>query len=414
MDDILPLATRIVRKLASAGYIAYFAGGWVRDFLLDHPSDDIDIATSAPPHTILDLFPRTIRVGVAFGVVIVDMEGKQFEVATFRRDLSYTNGRKPDKVEMSSPEEDAHRRDFTVNGMFYDPLEEKIYDYVGGMHDLNLGVIRAIGDPYERFKEDKLRMIRAVRFAHRFNFVIDPATQEAIKENCETLFPAVAMERIWQEICKMSQSPLFDRAVLMLHRFGLLSVIFPRFKGVHLNDIKHRVAPFHVFPRHSPPLLYLMQLFSDISREEMLEICEYLKLSGADKKLAETWMVLRNYTLQENNNNSPSPYQWAHFYADPRSCLCLEVYAATLPLTESQDFIHKHHQRKDCLKVHIDKIIQKAPLITSKHLLAAGIQPGALMGRLMKEGEKIAINCNYSDPQAVLKILQESSAWPNQ
>ena len=132
-------ATEIVKKLNKAGYIAYFAGGWVRDHVMKHPSSDIDIATNAPPEKILDLFPRTILVGLAFGVVIVSVNGHQFEVSTFRKDIGYADGRKPLKIELATPQEDAQRRDFTINGMFYDPQEETIYDYVHGVEDIKRG-----------------------------------------------------------------------------------------------------------------------------------------------------------------------------------------------------------------------------------------------------------------------------------
>lgn len=412
MKDILSLATRIIKRISAAGYLAYFAGGWVRDFLLEHPSEDIDIATNAPPHVILDLFPRTIRVGVAFGVVIVDMEGVQFEVATFRKDISYSNGRKPDKVEMSTPEEDALRRDFTINGMFYDPLEDKIYDYVGGMHDLSLGIIRSIGDPNERFREDRLRMIRAVRFSHRFGFPIDFETQEAIKENCESLFPAVALERVWQELSKMSLYASFDGAILMMHRLGLLPQIFPSLQGVHLNEIKHRVTNFHLYPKDTPTLLYILQMFSQLSLNEIFEMCDYLKLSGKDKKLGELWLNLKQFAISEEQNYSPSLYQWTHFYAKAHSDLCLKVYAASLPIEKKEIFLKTHEERRHCLKKHIERIVNRDPLLKSEELRKYGIGQGILMGELLKKGEEISINHNYSDVNLVIQKLKELPLWP--
>ena len=157
----------------------------MRNTLIGQPVDDIDIATSASPEEILDLFPNTLVVGIAFGVVIVQMEGHAFEVATFRKDIEYENGRTPSRIEWCAPREDALRRDFTINGMFYDPLEHKVFDYVGGVDDIKKRVIRTIGDPYERFREDRLRMVRAFRFSLRFGFVIDKLTQEAIRANAE-------------------------------------------------------------------------------------------------------------------------------------------------------------------------------------------------------------------------------------
>ena len=258
-------AVQIIKKLIKAGYTAYFAGGWVRDFVMKHPSSDIDIATDATPDVILDLFPRTIFVGLAFGVVIVVHEGHQFEVSTFRKDLRYEGGRRPAEIEFSDASEDALRRDFTINGMFFDPIDEKIIDYVNGIEDIKKGIIRTIGDADERFIEDRLRMIRAVRFAARFGFNIDITTQEAIRENADTLFPAVAMERVWQEFYKMSAYPRFDHALVELHRLGLLQVIFPTLAEIHLHDIKVRVEPLPHYPKQFPTILALMALFPESS-----------------------------------------------------------------------------------------------------------------------------------------------------
>ena len=148
---LTPIAKTIVEKLKANGHTAYFAGGWVRDFLLQRPSDDIDIATSASVEEIQSIFPKTIPVGISFGIVIVVEKGHQFEVATFRQDKGYADGRRPTHIDKATPEEDAKRRDFTINGMFYDPTTEEVFDYVGGKDDLKKGIIKAIGDPHERF-----------------------------------------------------------------------------------------------------------------------------------------------------------------------------------------------------------------------------------------------------------------------
>src|SRR3990167_3399243 len=152
--DEHPQARFIIETLAKAGFVAYYAGGWVRDLLLNHPSDDIDIATNAPPETIQALFPHTVPIGIAFGIVLVIIDGHQYEVATFRQDLDYHDGRRPSRVEFTTAIHDAKRRDFTINGMFYDPLKDEILDYVNGRADLEKKVIRAIGNPHERIKED--------------------------------------------------------------------------------------------------------------------------------------------------------------------------------------------------------------------------------------------------------------------
>jgi poly(A) polymerase len=152
--NLQSVATEICKTLLDHGYIAYFAGGWVRDLLLGRQTDEIDIATSAPPYIIQELFPKTIPVGIAFGVVIVVKEGINFEVTTFRKDHIYIDGRHPTGIDFSTPKKDAERRDFTINGMFYDPLTQTIYDYIGGQEDLKNGIIRAIGNAHERFLED--------------------------------------------------------------------------------------------------------------------------------------------------------------------------------------------------------------------------------------------------------------------
>ncbi|MFA6915468.1 MAG: CCA tRNA nucleotidyltransferase [Parachlamydiales bacterium] len=405
MKDSYPQALSIIKKLNASGYTAFFAGGWVRDFLLGHPSDDIDIATDASPQVILDLFPRTLCVGIAFGVVIVDLEGHQFEVATFRRDIAYTNGRKPDKIEMSSPREDAERRDFTINGMFYDPLTEEIFDYIGGMHDLKQGIIRCIGIPDERFKEDRLRMIRAVRFSQRFGFTIDSATQEAILENCDTLFPAVAIERVWQELNKMAQGPSFDGALITLHRLGLLNVIFTDLKNLHMNDLKHLVAPFKDFPEKTPTLLFVLQLFPSYTLDNMLDLCAYLKLSGEDRKIAETWHEL------ESLNNMSSRYAWAKFYARKYSSHCVNVMAAIKTPLERTKFLEDNELRTKDLGTHTQRLIAKKPVVTSGHLLEEGIRPGVTMGKLLRIAEEVSIEKDLHQSQSIIEDMKKNSKW---
>jgi len=196
------LALSICQTLHEKGYIAYFAGGYVRDMILEIPSDDIDIATDASPDVIQSLFSRTIPLGIAFGIVVVILKKESFEVATFRKDLKYKDGRRPEEVAFCSPKEDADRRDFTINGLFYDPFKKEILDYVGGKEDIKEKIIRAIGDPFVRFEEDKLRLIRACRFAARFDFKIDSHTQQAMLAEAPSLFPSVSIERITQELKK--------------------------------------------------------------------------------------------------------------------------------------------------------------------------------------------------------------------
>lgn len=412
--DILAAATEIVKKLNHAGFTAYFAGGWVRDHLIGHASEDIDIATDAPPEKILDLFPRTILVGLAFGVVVVVINGHQFEVATFRKDLDYKDGRKPSQIELSTAEEDASRRDFTINGMFYDPIEHVIHDFVHGAEDINKQVIRTIGSADERFVEDRLRMIRAVRFAARFGFAIDPETQEAIMANADTLFPAVALERVWQEITKMSKHPRFDQALVEMQRLKLLPVIFPALKDLHLHDIKMMISSFKNFPKNTPTILYLLELFPRITAPEVKELCRYLKTSSAELHLAEFLVLLRQSLENEHSLELVDLSTWAHLYAHPAVKECLEVVAAKMSPEQRRDFLLKHDRRMDLLKKHVERIVNKTPLVNAGVLQQLGIVPGKLMGTLIKEAERLAILNDLNDSDEVMRMLKTTHVWPKE
>lgn len=220
-------ALGIARRLADAGHRALLAGGCVRDMLMQRPAKDFDIATSATPDQVEALFAHTHALGKAFGVIQVLVDGSPFEVATFRSDLAYVDGRRPEGVVFSSPELDAQRRDFTVNGLFYDPLTGRVIDHVGGQDDLKRRVIRAIGAPRQRFAEDFLRMLRAARFASTLEFEIDPETAAAVR----ALAPEITMisaERIAQELTRLlTESPRAGRGVRLLHDLGLLQQVLP-------------------------------------------------------------------------------------------------------------------------------------------------------------------------------------------
>jgi len=220
------IAEEIVKSLQKKCFIAYFAGGCVRDKLLGIKPSDFDIATNATPEIIQKIFRRTIPVGKKFGVVIVLKNGILTEVATFRSDDVYIDGRRPVGIHFSSPKEDARRRDFTINGMFYDPIKRKIIDYVGGKKDLKKGVVRAIGEPDKRFNEDALRLIRCIRFASRFRFEIEEKTFDSVKRNIK-LINKISAERIGDELIKLFTSPNAGRGLELLYKSRLLKEILP-------------------------------------------------------------------------------------------------------------------------------------------------------------------------------------------
>lgn len=219
-------ATRIVERLRRAGHEAFFAGGCVRDMLLGKPAHDIDVATAARPEDVRRLFPRTVAVGAQFGVIVVLEEGSEFQVATFRSDGAYADGRHPASVSFTTAEGDALRRDFTVNGLFYDPVDKRVLDFVGGEADLTAGVIRCIGKPAERFQEDRLRLLRGVRFAASLGFKIDPETWKALRERAGGIL-AVSSERIRDELVKIFLHPSRARGFDLLDASGLLDIALP-------------------------------------------------------------------------------------------------------------------------------------------------------------------------------------------
>ena len=397
----------IVHKLTAAGYCAYFAGGWVRDYLMGSLSQDIDIATSATPEQILALFPHTISVGIQFGVVVVIVEENSFEVATFRKDVSYSDGRRPEAIALCCPEEDAKRRDFTINGLFFNPLTKEIYDFVQGRKDIQDGVIRTIGNPYERFLEDRLRMIRAFRFSARFDFPIEKESKKAIYSLCHQLLPAVAMERIWQEFNKMASFPRFAQALIEMFQAGLLTTIFPELKSLSLEDLQNKVAPFPYFPLHTPTILYLMELFDFLSLEEKIVIALRLKVSCYDRKLIE----FTHQLFAAFKNQDCSLQQWVYLLAHEDFYWGFHIFSARLKEEEKQEFVAKIQRLTQRLNFFIKRVQMRQPVVTAAHLQAVGIKPGKEMGTLLKEAEKIAIEQNLESAEPVLNHLKQSPLW---
>src|SRR6266481_2248791 len=220
------VAREIAARLRESGHIAYFAGGCVRDMVRGLTPKDYDVVTDARPEVVQTLFPRTFAVGAHFGVIIVLENGFQFEVATFRSDDAYLDGRHPTAVHFASPEEDARRRDFTINGMFYDPVAEEVIDLVGGRADIDARLVRAIGDPAQRFAEDRLRMLRAVRFATVLDYEIDKQTWDALVANASSI-NQISAERIRDELVRIFLSPNRVRSWDLLDSSGLMGAILP-------------------------------------------------------------------------------------------------------------------------------------------------------------------------------------------
>jgi len=271
------IATDIVRRLQAAGFEAFWVGGCVRDFLLGREPQDFDIATNATPEQTEKLFPRTIPVGKQFGVLLVVEGGHEFQIATFRAEAEYRDGRRPDHVRFSHAREDAIRRDFTVNGLFYDPIAQQLHDWVGGAADLRAKVIRTIGSPDERFAEDHLRLLRAIRFAAQLGFSIEPNTFAAVQKHAEKI-RVVSAERVRDELLKLFAPPHAARGLDLLRDSGLMPHVLPELVPTLTCDQSPEYHPEGTVYNHIRLMLEHLPsgraTLSSARREEDLKTCE--------------------------------------------------------------------------------------------------------------------------------------------
>lgn len=409
-DPNRDFAADVVRRLRDAGYVALFAGGCVRDLLLERPAKDYDVATTATPDQVRKLFGhrKTLAVGASFGVIIVlgPQSGLQVEVATFRREGEYTDGRRPDRVEFCSPEEDARRRDFTINGMFYDPVDSRVLDYVGGEHDLGAGIVRAIGEPHDRVREDKLRMLRAVRFAATLDFQLDPITAAAVRDMADQL-TVVSAERIAQELKKMLTDPHRRRAMELCADVGLLPVMFPELSKFEktADGVRGFGATLHLLHLLREPHfeLAMAALLHTLPAEPTVrEICLRLKLSN-DEKDRITWLVAHQDTLRDAPHFSVAklkralshPYHADQLHlihaklmaedADPRPALFCEEFLARTPPEE----------------------LNPPPFITGDDLIKLGMPPGPKFKKLLDQIRDAQLNAEILNPDEALDLVHQ-------
>ena len=288
--DSEALARQVIAKLRGAGHQAFLVGGCVRDLLLGVKPKDFDIATDARPDRIMDLFPRSGRVGAHFGVVLVRDVFDQVEVATFRSDHDYLDGRHPEQVRFESdPREDVLRRDFTINGLMMDPDTGRVLDFVDGRGDLARGVIRAIGDPNARFREDHLRLLRGVRFAARFGFEIEPATFDAMRRD-HALILKVAMERVREELVRILTEGGARRGFELLDASGMLADLLPEvaaMKGVAQppeyhpeGDVWQHTLLLLEQLRQPTPTLALGALLHDVGKPPTFRVADRIRFDG--------------------------------------------------------------------------------------------------------------------------------------
>jgi tRNA nucleotidyltransferase/poly(A) polymerase len=368
-------AIQIIRSLHKAGFEALLAGGCVRDMLLGNKPKDYDVVTSATPLEICKIFRRTIKVGAKFGVIIVLVDREQVEVATFRAEAGYSDGRRPDKVSFTSAKEDSLRRDFTINGMFYDPLKKEVIDYVGGREDLKRKIIRTIGKPQERFSEDYLRMLRAVRFAAQLDFKIEKNTLNAVEKYSGNI-TKISGERIAMELESLSAAAKRAKGVKLLLSTGLAERIFAAFKNKSAGEFAEKI--FEFLPKEITFELAAAALFASCSTDEAMENLEILKLSRNQLKHINFLLVKRDYLLGELTLAQLKMIVAEPYFED----LCVLQKAIQKVKGRSMSAVLAVRKRAKALA---GRELRPKPLLNGHELISLGAKLGPQVGIVSKE-----------------------------
>ena len=444
-------SSSIIKTLRQQGFQAYLVGGCVRDLLLKREPADYDVATSATPAQVMEIFPDTYAVGAQFGVVLVPRPEDQrttgegnvapkshaVEVATFRSDLGYSDGRHPDEVRFSQdPREDVARRDFTINGMMLDPVSGEVLDFVGGRKDLEAGIIRAIGDPERRFAEDKLRMLRAVRFAARFEYGIEAETLAAIQRLAPTI-QVVSRERVRDELTKMLTEGNARRAFLLLDESGLLKEVLPEIfamKGVEQppefhpeGDVfVHTLLLLENLPQHCPPTLAWGALLHDVGKPATFRVApDRIRFDGhveVGVKIAEeicgrlrfsNGVTAQVLALVDNH------MRFGHVTRMKESTLKrflrMPAFDEHLALHRADSLAsHRNLSTYDLIREKLAEIppekIRPVALITGDDLIAAGYAPGPRFREILEAVEDAQLEGRLASHDAALEFVK--SAFP--
>ncbi len=441
-SDKAQQAARIVQTLRERGYSAYLAGGCVRDLLLGREAGDYDVATSATPQEVMRLFPKTYAVGAQFGVVLVPIRGQTpegerdkyaIEVATFRSDGAYSDGRHPDQVQFSSDAHlDVQRRDFTINGLLLDPVTGEVLDFVDGRPDLERGIIRSIGEPHQRFSEDKLRLLRAVRFAARFGYVIEDRTFAAIRELAAQIHQ-VSQERIRDEILKMLTEGQARRAFELLDQTGLLEQVLPEVKkmqGVQQppqfhpeGDVwVHTLMLLEGLPAGASETLALGALLHDVGKpptfrvaEDRIrfdehaevgtrmaeEICHRFRLSN-DETAQVCTLVANHMRFGDVRRMKESTLK--RFFRLPRFEEHLELHRLDCMASHRGLDLYEFAQAK--LRSLPAEKIRPRPLISGNDLIAAGYAPGPKFKEFLTAVEDAQLEGTISTKEEALALVK--------
>ena len=437
-------AASVVETLRKRGFQAYFVGGCVRDLLLGRKPKDYDVATDATPSQVMDIFPQTYAVGAQFGVVLVPPdevqgnagEGSQanaVEVATFRSDIGYSDGRHPDEVRFSrDPREDVARRDFTINGMLLDPVSGEVLDFVGGRDDLAAGIVRTIGDPEKRFTEDKLRMMRAVRFAARFEYRVDAATVEAIQRLAHQI-DVVSRERVRDELTRMLTEGHARRAFRMLDESGLLREVLPEIsamKGVAQPEEFHPEGDVFVhtllllenLPSSCPLTLAWGALLHDVGKPATFRVApDRIRFDGhveVGVKIAEE--ICRRMRFSNEDTEQILALVDNHMRFGHATRMKESTLKRFLRLRGFDEHLALH--RADCLASHRNlttyefvqqklaeippEKIRPRPLVTGDDLIEAGHVPGPRFREILNAVEDAQLEGRLPSRDAALEFVR--------
>ena len=434
MPSLRHRAQTVAKRLLDAGFTTYFAGGCVRDQLLGNKPKDYDIATSATPTEVLQLFPNGNSVGAHFGVILVKEEGYHFEIATFRTDGSYSDGRKPESVTFSTPEEDAQRRDFTINGLFQNPLTGEVIDFVNGQSDLQTRTLRAIGEPKLRFQEDSLRLLRAVRFATKLNFEIHPDTGDAIKGNAAGL-QRISPERIRDEFSQIITHSRRAFGIRKLVELNLIDHFLPEVRTLigceqppqwhpEGDVFEHTMIALDLLGETDDLTLCLATLLHDIAKpptQTFDEADNRIRFNGHDALGAEmTGEILRRLKYPNKIQEDASFIVSRHmqfmnvtkmrmakvrrFMASPVFEKEMELHrvdcASSNGFTENYDFLRKKEE-----EFAAEPLIPK-PLVTGKDLIDLGLSPGPTFKELLQEVQTLQLEGSVATRAEALEVIK--------
>lgn len=424
-------ATDIVQRIRRGGFTAYFVGGCVRDIVMGRTPIDYDVATDATPAEIIKLFPESLTVGAQFGVVLIPREEGNVEVATFRSDGRYADGRHPVEVQYAkSAEEDVRRRDFTINGLLYDPLKDKVLDYVGGQADIRGGKIRTIGDPYRRFGEDRLRMLRAVRFAARFDFALDPAVSEAIRGLAGEIH-LVSTERIRDEIVKILTEGRARLGFELLDATGLLREVLPQVKAMQGVEQPPEFHPEGDVWIHTLMMLEGLQrptatlalgvLLHDVGKPPTFSVRERIRFDNhveVGAKMAEE--ICRHLRLSSRDTERVVELVRHHLRFKDFPQMRRSTQIRFLRMEGFEEHLELH--RLDCLASHgmLDnyhlarKMLEEIPpeeikpprLLSGHDLIRAGYPPGPEFKKILQAVEDAQLEGKIQTKEGALHLIR--------